>query len=129
MDGFGVGDKVYGEVEARRAMENSFNIGTTWDFECYDRDGNLKWEDRNRPNIVTHEGLDFLLDVMFHGTAAIATWYVAPVETDTAAAATMTYAVPAYTEWDGYSEAVRQLTQKCLSQIFKEEFEIELHLL
>lgn len=108
MDGFGVGDKVYGEVEARRAMENAFNIGSTWDFECFDREGNLKWEDRNRPNIVTHEGLDFLLDVMFHGTAAIATWYVAPVETDTAAAATMTYAVPAYTEWDGYSEAARQ---------------------
>lgn len=102
------GDSMTASIEAKRELLNGFIVGSKWDFECYDKDGNLKWAEYDRPNIVTHEGLDFLLNVMFHGTAAVATWYIAPVETDTEAAATMTYAVPVFTEWDGYSEAARQ---------------------
>lgn len=101
-------DIIEGSLELKRNLAHGFMVGSVWDFECYDKDGNLKWEEKNRPNIVTHEGLDFLLNVMFHETAAIATWYIAPVETDTAAAATMTYAVPAYTESTAYTEANRQ---------------------
>jgi hypothetical protein len=100
-------DKMECSIEAQRNLALGLLVGTKWDFECYDKFGNLKWEDRNRPNIITHEGLDFLLNVMFHGTAAVATWYCFPVETDTAAAATMTYAVPGFTESQAYDEANR----------------------
>jgi len=108
MEKVGFGDIMTASVESQKNLLSGFLIGSTWDFECHDKDGNLKWEERNRPNIVTNQGLNSLLDIMFHAATQITTWYIAPVETDTTAADTMTYAVPAYTEWDGYTEAARQ---------------------
>jgi hypothetical protein len=101
-------DTAEGEITNRSEMLSGFSIGSRWNFECYDKHGNLKWEERDRPNICTNEGLDKLLNVMFDNVAAIATWYVALVNTNTAAAATMTYATPVYTEDTDYDEAVRQ---------------------
>ena len=108
MDILQVKDRFSASIEASRGLKSGFLIGTTWDFECYDKDGNLKWEERNRPNIVTNEGLNHLLNVVFHGTTAFSPWYIGAVESNTTAAATMTYATPVFTEWDGYTEAVRQ---------------------
>lgn len=103
-----VTDKIEGSVTSARDLVNALLVGTKWDFECYDKDGNLKWAELQRPNIVTNQGLDAMLNIMFHAATQISTWYVAAVETDTAAADTMTYAVPVFTEWDGYTEAARQ---------------------
>lgn len=108
MDRLGFQDKAEGSIESSKNNSSGFKIYSTWDFECYDKHGNLKWEERNRPNVCTHEGLDKLLNVMFDNVAAIATWYVALVKTDTSAAATMTYATPVYTEDTDYTETVRQ---------------------
>lgn len=101
-------DKVDGEITNRSEMLSGFSIGSRWNFECYDKYGNLKWAELDRPNICTHEGLDKLLNVMFDNVAASATWYVGLVNTNTAAAATMTYAVPVFTEDTDYDELVRQ---------------------
>jgi len=87
------------------AME--FLIYSRWNFECYDAQGNLKWAEYDRPNIMTHEGLDFILNVMFHGTSNVTKWYLALVESDTTAAATMTYATPVYTECTAYTGSAR----------------------
>jgi hypothetical protein len=95
-------------VESKREMLLRAIAGSRWNFECYDKYGNLKWAELDRPNIITNEGLNAWLDIMFHEATQIATWYIFPVETDTTAAVTMTYAVPVFTEWDGYSEATRQ---------------------
>lgn len=95
-------------VESQRVIPVVFAVKTIWDFECYDKDGNLKWEERNRPNIITTQGLNSLLDVYLRNQTQITAWYIAPVETDTVAALGMTYAVPVFTEWDGYSEGNRQ---------------------
>ncbi len=104
---------------ARRAKDiirgwiSAFNFAcrlvffSRWNFECYDAAGNLKWAEYDRPNIVTNEGLDFILNVMFHGTANVTKWYLALVESDTTAAATQTYATPVYTECTAYTEAAR----------------------
>jgi len=108
MNKAGFSDKMNGEISNRDALVSRFSIGSRWDFECYDKNGNLKWAERDRPNICTNEGLDKLLNVMFDNVAAIATWYIALVNTNTAAAATMTYATPVYTEDTDYDEAVRQ---------------------
>jgi hypothetical protein len=80
-------------------------FGGRFDVECY-RDGNLIWEE-HAPNIVTNEGLNRLLNVMFNGGTQTATWYCALVETDTAPASGMTYDVPVYTESTSYDEAAR----------------------
>ncbi|MET0039890.1 MAG: hypothetical protein ABW041_07090 [Dehalococcoides mccartyi] len=73
--------------------------------ECY-RKGKLIWREESR-NIVTTEGRNRLLDVMFHGTTQISTWYCGLVETDTTPDAGMTYDVPTFTESTAYDEAAR----------------------
>jgi hypothetical protein len=58
-------------------------------------------------NVVTDEGLNKLLDVMFHGVTAIGTWYVAIYNDDVTPGTGDTYAVPTFTESSNYSEANR----------------------
>jgi len=48
------------------------------------------------------------MDIMFHGSTQITTWYVAIFESDTTPAAGTTYAVPVYTESTAYTEGARQ---------------------
>jgi len=103
-----VGVEVFGSVESARAAIAGLSVKTVWDFECFRKDGSLKWAELQRPNIITTQGLNSLLDVYFRNQTQIAAWYIAPVETDTDAALGMTYAVPVFTEWDGYTEAARQ---------------------
>lgn len=95
-------------VESQRDMLFKAVAGSLWNFECYDKNGNLKWGEYNVHNTITDEGFNAWLNIMFHGATQITTWYIFPVETDTTAATTMTYAVPGFTEWDGYSELTRQ---------------------
>jgi hypothetical protein len=103
--------RMSGEVEAMKQLGERLMIASRWDFECYDKDGNLKWQELDRPNVVTTEGLNYLLEVMFRHGLQIQDndWFITAIETDTTAAITQTYAVPVYTEWDGYTEAARQL--------------------
>jgi hypothetical protein len=101
-------DTMGASVESQRDMILKAIAGSRWNFECYDKDGNLKWAELDRPNIITTEGFNAWLNIMFNGATQITTWYIIPVETDTTAAAGMTYAVPVFTEWDGYSELTRQ---------------------
>lgn len=93
----------------RAQMVDRFKIGGIFDVEHW-RQINGIWTllDKTQDhNIVTNEGLDALLDIMFHGTTQITTWYMAISESNTAAAAGMTYATPSYTECTAYDEATR----------------------
>ena len=101
-------DIMAGSVEAQKGMLTKALAGSLWNFECYDKDGNLKWGEYDVHNTITNEGLDAWLNIMFHGATQITTWYIIPVETDTTATTALTYAVPGFTEWDGYSEVARQ---------------------
>ena len=85
----------------------AYLVSTRWHFECYDSQGNLKWVEYDRPNIMTNEGLNFILDVMFHGETNVTKWYLGLVESDTTAAATMTYATPTFTECTAYTGGAR----------------------
>jgi len=73
--------------------------------ECY-RKGKLIWREESE-NLCTDEGLNRMLDVMFHGTTQTATWYCGLVESDTTPTAAMTYDVPVFTESTSYDEATR----------------------
>lgn len=103
--GFGV--RMDARIESRPPFPAGFEIGSVWDVECFDRHGRLKWAERNLKNIVTNEGLDAALDILFHAATQITTWYLAIFESDTTPAAGDTYASPSYTESSAYDEATR----------------------
>lgn len=94
------------QVLSKGFTKNSISVQSIWNWEHY-RKGKLidKWQERN---VTTNEGLNKLLDVMFHAVSAITTWYVAIFESDTTPTATTTYAVPVYTECTAYDEATRE---------------------
>lgn len=59
-------------------------------------------------NLITNEGINYLLDAGLHGGTQISAWYIAPWSTNNAAAVGNTYATPGNTETSTYSEANRQ---------------------
>lgn len=95
-----------GNIETNRILvpQNAI-IRSIWETELW-RDGKLIQLGRDT-NICTDEGLNALLDIMFHGATQIATWYCILFETDTTPAAGTTYAVPVFTECEAYSEGTR----------------------
>lgn len=111
MDKAKIGAKVSCDVIANNGMQMPVGIHSLWTTECYDAQGNLKWVEKDRPNVCTTEGINFMLDVMFHGTAAKGTWYVALYE-DTAYVPAITDTYHAWadslvTECTAYDEANR----------------------
>jgi hypothetical protein len=71
-------------------------ITSIWDFELY-RGGKLIDYERVH-NLITDEGLNSWLNIMFNAGTQITTWYVVLFSTDTTILSTHTYAVPGYTE-------------------------------
>jgi len=61
-------------------------------------------------NLVTNQGLNYILDAGMSGATAITSWRIAAVKTNTTPAAGMTYATPTYTEIAGsdVTETIRQ---------------------
>ena len=93
-------------VERAGGSRQRFLAETHWHWECFDKDGNLKWEEKNK-NVCTDQGLNALIDIMFHAATQIATWYCAIFETNHTPVAGDTYAAPGYTECTAYDESVR----------------------
>jgi hypothetical protein len=81
-------------------------FGGRFHITCRDKYGNIKWTEIAR-NLVVNEGLNALLNIMFHASTQITTWYVAIFESDTTPLATHTYASPGYTECTAYDEGTR----------------------
>lgn len=81
-----------------RAMKSGgmFKIGSIWTWELY-RKGALidKWTNHN---VVTNEGLEYIIDVCFGDGTAIEKWYICLWKSNTTPLATHTYAIPIYTE-------------------------------
>lgn len=80
--------------------------GGVYRFQCFDKDGNLKWEDKT-PNLVVNEGLQYMNDTFFDGSSYTATWYIGLITgpgASTTIAATDTLASHAgWTEYTNYS--------------------------
>jgi hypothetical protein len=60
-------------------------VKAKWEFECYDRFGNLKWQD-GFENLVVTVGRNKLLDATFKTGLASPAWYVGLKDTGTPAA-------------------------------------------
>ena len=60
-------------------------------------------------NLITDQGINYIMDAGMHGSTAISAWYMAPWSAAHTPAAGNTYAVPGYTEANAqYDEATRQ---------------------
>jgi len=91
---------------SEQPTQSGLRIGGTFHIECFDKDGNIKWVEDTH-NLITNQGLNHILNVVLDAATQITAWYCALVETDTAAAAGMTYAVPVYTETTTYAPGTR----------------------
>lgn len=54
-------------------------VGGTFNVECYDSDGNLRWRDRAK-NGVTSAGLDYVLNTCFRSGTAVTSWFIGLVD-------------------------------------------------
>lgn len=90
-------------------MHEKIKAGGIFIAQCYDRDGNLKWESKS-PNLVVNQGLQDMNSKYFLGSGYTATWYVGiygaaasnnPAAGDTAASHA------GWTEVTDYSQANR----------------------
>jgi hypothetical protein len=99
------GDTIYAGLITNPVGQESISIGSKWEWEIF-RNGKLIDHEVSF-NKVVNEGLDFMLNVMFNGTAAKATWYCAIFEDDYTPLAANIYATPGYAECTAYGEATR----------------------
>ena len=99
------GDKIEALVEKGALSNGTLGITSHWDWEHW-RGGKLidEWDERN---LCTNEGLDSVLNIMFHAATQITVWAVAIFEDDYTPLSTNTYAVPGFTESEAYAAAVR----------------------
>lgn len=85
--------------------------GGVFHVKCFDKDGNLKWED-SAPNKVVNVGLKDMNDKYFEGSTYTAAWYLGlvngPGAGNTYAAGDTMASHAGWTENTDYSESVRQ---------------------
>lgn len=84
----------------------NINLGLTniWEVVCLDSEGNEKWREKKK-NLIVTEGLNKILDVMFHGTTAIGTWYIGLKGSGTPAAADTLASHATWSELKGDGDA------------------------
>lgn len=78
-----------------------------WEVTHRDAKGNVLSVEKF-DNLITNEGINYLLNAGLHGGTAISSWYIAPWSTNTTTTVSNTYATPGNTETTAYSEANRQ---------------------
>ena len=78
--------------------------GGVFYFTCYDKDGNLKWEDKAK-NLVVNQGLQDMNDKYFKGSTYTAAWYIGLIQgpQPLTLAAADTLASKGWTETTAYS--------------------------
>jgi len=112
--GLRMGDRFGAEVIRNPMNRYNFLVYSIWEVEHLRRKqhGSLFSWDYMSPvsldsNICTDEGVNAILDIMFHASTQITTWYVLIFESNTTPAAGTTYAVPVFTESTAYDESTR----------------------
>lgn len=79
-----------------------------WDVVCRDRNGVEKWRDEIE-NLVTNEGLNYILDAGLSGASPDTTWFIGLISATPTVAAGNTLASHAgWTEVTAYDEGARQ---------------------
>jgi hypothetical protein len=102
-------DKVKALLSRKRGNGDDLSLHGTWHIKHY-RKGELIAE-FDQPNLITTEGRNRILDVMFHGTSATATWYIGLVDNDMFTAFNAADVMNSHGGWielEDYDEAARQ---------------------
>jgi len=99
-------DKVGGCVLLGGATTSAAGGAGVFTIQCIDKDGKLKWEEKN-PNLVVNEGLEDMNDKYFSGSAYTAAWYLGlitgPGSGTTIAAADTLASHAGWTEYSDYT--------------------------
>ena len=97
-----------GLVAGTRSGEEMMALGH-FKVQCFDKDGNLKWEDDNH-NLVVNQGLQYMCGTALTSVTQITTWYIglygAGASNTPAAGDTMASHI-GWTEVTPYSNATR----------------------
>jgi hypothetical protein len=100
------GDAIGASVTINNSVSASMMAGGVYHVQCFDKDGNLKWEDK-APNLVVNQGLKDMNDKYFPGAAYTAAWYLGlvtgPGSGTTFAAADTLASHAGWTEFTNYS--------------------------
>lgn len=89
-------------------LQEQLGFKHKWEFECFDKDGNLKWRETCY-NLVVNVGLDDILDKYWKGSTYTAAHYVGLTSGTPTVAATDTMSSHAgWTEVVAYSEGTRE---------------------
>ena len=83
-------------------LQENLGLANYWKVTCLDSDGNVKWEE-NKKNLITTVGLNHILDVEFHATTQVTTWYIGLKAAGTPAAADTMSSHSAWAELTGYA--------------------------
>ena len=105
MENSRVNDIYTGGLVARPTEENVALASGIYLFECYDKDGNLKWKDQAK-NLVVSTGLQFMANSL-DAVTTISLWYIGLKNTGSAVAADTMSSHPSWTENVTYSDATR----------------------
>jgi hypothetical protein len=101
-------DNVNATFVANNSSTSQITAGGIYTVQCFDKDGNLKWEDKSH-NLVVNEGLKDMNDKYFSGSAYTAAWFVGlitgPASGTTFAAADTLASHAGWTEYTDYSGA------------------------
>lgn len=70
-----VADSVSATVQTTKGLSEGVRGGGVFTFQCFDKNGNLKWEEKTH-NLVVNEGLNYMNDSFFTGSGYNATFYL-----------------------------------------------------
>lgn len=102
-------DAVASSKIAGGAVTNGIKGGGVFHVNCYDKDGNLKWEAES-PNLVVNVGLQDMNDKYFSGANYSATWYIGlygAAASNNPAAGNTASSHAGWTEVTDYSQSTR----------------------
>jgi len=104
------GDSLGAAVISNGNTGDKVSAGGFYTIQCFDADGNLKWETAKEHNLVVNVGLKDMNDKYFTGSGYTATWYIgvygAAVSNNPAASDTMA-SHAGWVEVTNYSQATR----------------------
>jgi hypothetical protein len=103
------GDTLGALVQQQSGASDSIRGGGVFTVQCFDSNGNLKWEEQNH-NLVVNVGLKDMNDKYFTGSAYTATWFIGLYgagATNTPAAGDTAASHAGWTEVVAYSQATR----------------------
>jgi len=96
-----ISDKAEARLIMRTEMTSNLRMGGRFDVVCRDKNGKEKWRE-DVHNVWMNAYLTTVLDILFHGGSATATWYVF-LHSDSSVLATWTAVTTSATEFTSYS--------------------------